>query len=226
MQTVTTIGLDIAKSVFQVHGVDSTGHVVIRRQLKRRAVLAFFQKLLPPKSPPAIGVPRVNRRDLREARAPTRFASFAICNVNQPSPQHRSITFIPELMPTAASTVAGLGHSASHQPAAGISVTFKKARELRHCATRPCLGICILGSSWPSHGPYRSLAAVSHGWTGVCSLSTYHREAEICVFFNNPVYFRVASPLVAPIRNCGGSVNRCFRSCILLRGVSGVIGRP
>ena len=32
MQTVTTIGLDIAKSVFQVHGVDSTGHVVIRRQ--------------------------------------------------------------------------------------------------------------------------------------------------------------------------------------------------
>src|SRR3979411_1887589 len=47
MQTVTTIGLDIAKSVFQVHGVDSTGHVVIRRQLKRRAVLAFFQKLLP-----------------------------------------------------------------------------------------------------------------------------------------------------------------------------------
>jgi transposase len=33
--------------IFQVHGVDSTGHVVIRRQLKRRAVLAFFQKLLP-----------------------------------------------------------------------------------------------------------------------------------------------------------------------------------
>ncbi len=45
MQTVTTIGLDIAKSVFQVHGVDAGGHVVIRRQLKRRYVLAFFQKL-------------------------------------------------------------------------------------------------------------------------------------------------------------------------------------
>jgi transposase len=45
MQTVTTIGLDIAKSVFQVHGVDATGQVVIRRQLKRRYVLAFFQKL-------------------------------------------------------------------------------------------------------------------------------------------------------------------------------------
>ncbi len=45
MQTVTTIGLDIAKSVFQVHGVDAGGHVVIRRQLKRRYALAFFQKL-------------------------------------------------------------------------------------------------------------------------------------------------------------------------------------
>jgi hypothetical protein len=40
-------GLDIAKSVFQVHGVDAEGKVVIRRQLKRRYVLAFFQKLPP-----------------------------------------------------------------------------------------------------------------------------------------------------------------------------------
>ena len=47
MQTITTIGLDIAKSVFQVHGVDADGQVVIRRQLKRRYVLAFFQKLPP-----------------------------------------------------------------------------------------------------------------------------------------------------------------------------------
>jgi transposase len=45
MQAVTTIGLDIAKSVFQVHGVDAAGQVLIRRQLKRRYVLAFFQKL-------------------------------------------------------------------------------------------------------------------------------------------------------------------------------------
>jgi transposase len=47
MQTVTTIGLDIAKSVFQVHGVDAVGQVVIRRQLKRRVVLTFFEKLPP-----------------------------------------------------------------------------------------------------------------------------------------------------------------------------------
>jgi len=47
MQTVTTVGLDIAKSVFQVHCVDAVDQVVIRRQLKRRYVLAFFQKLPP-----------------------------------------------------------------------------------------------------------------------------------------------------------------------------------
>ena len=41
MQAVTTIGLSIAKSVFQVHGVDAIGNVVIRRQLKRRYVLAI-----------------------------------------------------------------------------------------------------------------------------------------------------------------------------------------
>ena len=47
MHGVTTIGLDIAKSVFQVHGVDAEGNVIVRRQLKRRYVLAFFQKLPP-----------------------------------------------------------------------------------------------------------------------------------------------------------------------------------
>jgi len=45
MQAVKTIGLDVAKSVFQVHGVDADGQVVIRRKLKRRYLLAFFEKL-------------------------------------------------------------------------------------------------------------------------------------------------------------------------------------
>ena len=45
MQTVTAIGLDIAKSVFQIHGIDAGGQIVIRRKLKRRYVLMFFQKL-------------------------------------------------------------------------------------------------------------------------------------------------------------------------------------
>src|ERR1700759_675588 len=47
MQSISTIGLDIAKSVFQVHGVDVAGQVVVRRQLRRRYVLSFFQKLPP-----------------------------------------------------------------------------------------------------------------------------------------------------------------------------------
>jgi len=47
MQTITTIGFDIAKSVFQVHGVDAVGQVIVRRQLKRRQVIEFFQKLPP-----------------------------------------------------------------------------------------------------------------------------------------------------------------------------------
>ena len=41
MQTITTIGFDIAKSVFQVHGVDADGQVVVRRQLKRRYIGIF-----------------------------------------------------------------------------------------------------------------------------------------------------------------------------------------
>jgi transposase len=47
MQSITTIGLDVAKSVFQVHCVDAGGQVVMRRQLKRRYVLTFFEKLPP-----------------------------------------------------------------------------------------------------------------------------------------------------------------------------------
>ena len=47
MEAITTIGLDIAKSVFQAHGVDAAGTVVVRRQLKRRYVVAFFQKAPP-----------------------------------------------------------------------------------------------------------------------------------------------------------------------------------
>jgi transposase len=47
MQAVTIIGLDIAKSVFQIHGVDAAGNVIVRRRFKRRYVLPFFQKLPP-----------------------------------------------------------------------------------------------------------------------------------------------------------------------------------
>jgi transposase len=42
MGEVSTIGLDIAKSVFQVHGVDVDGTVVIRKRVSRTKVLEFF----------------------------------------------------------------------------------------------------------------------------------------------------------------------------------------
>jgi transposase len=47
MQTVKTIGLDIAKSVFQIHGIDAAGNVVVRRKLKRRYVLLFRRVCAP-----------------------------------------------------------------------------------------------------------------------------------------------------------------------------------
>ena len=47
MQTISTIGFDIAKNVFQVHGVDQKGEVVILRQLRRAGILPFFKRLSP-----------------------------------------------------------------------------------------------------------------------------------------------------------------------------------
>ncbi len=47
MNEVITTGVDLAKNVFQVHGVDADGAVVVRRKLRRRQVLAFFKKLPP-----------------------------------------------------------------------------------------------------------------------------------------------------------------------------------
>lgn len=42
-----TIGIDLAKSVFQVHGIDATGAVVIRKKLRRAQLLTFFEALTP-----------------------------------------------------------------------------------------------------------------------------------------------------------------------------------
>ena len=42
---VSTIGVDLAKNVFQVHGVDSLGKVVITRQLRRKQVIDLFSKI-------------------------------------------------------------------------------------------------------------------------------------------------------------------------------------
>ncbi len=44
---VNTVGLDLAKNVFQVHGIDDTGKVIVRRSLRRRQMMPFFGKLEP-----------------------------------------------------------------------------------------------------------------------------------------------------------------------------------
>ena len=46
MEKISTIGLDIAKNVFQVHGIDEAGNIVVQRQLRRRQVLPFFERPL------------------------------------------------------------------------------------------------------------------------------------------------------------------------------------
>src|SRR5438552_10509389 len=45
MSEITTIGLDLAKHVFQVHGVDAQGTTVLRKRLRRGQVLAFFSRI-------------------------------------------------------------------------------------------------------------------------------------------------------------------------------------
>ncbi len=47
MTKVSTIGLDLAKSVFQIHGADATGRPVLRKWLRRRQLLGFFSELDP-----------------------------------------------------------------------------------------------------------------------------------------------------------------------------------
>lgn len=44
---ISTVGLDLAKSIFQVHGVDGAGQIVVRKTLRRSQVLPFFSKLSP-----------------------------------------------------------------------------------------------------------------------------------------------------------------------------------
>src|SRR5712672_513484 len=44
---ITTIGLDIAKNMFQIHGIDAAEEVIVRKQLRRGQVMAFFEALAP-----------------------------------------------------------------------------------------------------------------------------------------------------------------------------------
>ena len=65
MGQVVTIGLDIAKSVFQVHGVDAAGEVGVRRQIRRGQLLQFFDK----QPPCLVGIEACGVRALLGSRA-------------------------------------------------------------------------------------------------------------------------------------------------------------
>ena len=67
---ITTIGLDIAKRVFQAHGADATGKAVLRRKLQRAEVLAFFASL-----PPCVNRHGVGTRYRRPTGTPFRHRS-------------------------------------------------------------------------------------------------------------------------------------------------------
>ena len=47
MSEIITVGVDLAKNVFQVHGLDAAGRAVVARKLARGRVLPFFEKLQP-----------------------------------------------------------------------------------------------------------------------------------------------------------------------------------
>ena len=70
---ITTIGLDIAKNVFQVHGIDAAEKVVVRKQLRRSQVLAFFKAL----TPCLVGMEDIGRRSQRSSRRGERRIRYA-----------------------------------------------------------------------------------------------------------------------------------------------------
>ena len=81
MQAVTTIGLDIAKSVFQVHGIDAAGKVIVRRQLKRRYLWKGLGADSEEKHEPASGVDTelVDSLKTLDPERPIREADIVLC---------------------------------------------------------------------------------------------------------------------------------------------------
>ena len=47
MSDITTVGLDLAKNIFQIHAVDAQGYVIEKRSLRRSQLIAYFKKLPP-----------------------------------------------------------------------------------------------------------------------------------------------------------------------------------
>ena len=85
-----TVGLDIAKHVFQVHGVDVEGTVVFRRKLKRSEVLDFFDKL--PGSLiglEACATAHYWARQIRSSRSRSAADAAVLCEALRQAPEER-----------------------------------------------------------------------------------------------------------------------------------------
>src|SRR3954451_24424331 len=101
MERVATVGFDIAKSVFQVHGIDATGTVVVRRKLSRGRVLTFFEALpeglLPTRGlADSLALPKSSRVRIDggewEIRHATRGCLGSSSTCGQPRPSRRTRT--------------------------------------------------------------------------------------------------------------------------------------
>lgn len=83
MGQIVTIGLDIAKSVFQVHGVDESGAVIVRRQVRRAQLLAFSSRQRGSAGPSALDASRLGSSPGLHSNAP--FAQQIESNVSNES---------------------------------------------------------------------------------------------------------------------------------------------
>jgi len=70
LSEVTVVGLDLAKHVFQVHGIDASGHVIVAKPIERGKLLEFFASL----PPCLVGLEAVGR----PITGPARSASWAM----------------------------------------------------------------------------------------------------------------------------------------------------
>ena len=90
MRNITTVGLDLAKSVFQLHGVDERGREVLRKTLKRGEVASFFARL----APCVIGIEACGSahfwaRKLSEFRSHGQADGAAVCEAVRQDQQER-----------------------------------------------------------------------------------------------------------------------------------------
>ena len=120
---ISTIGLDIAKNVFQVHGIDAAEKVVVRKRLRRRQMLEFFKAL-----PPSLAI-------LLNANTALHRRVILTCTVRRPGPSPSSATSMP-------------GPATSRGAGPDYSTTMK----IRAFRARPEAGVDGVTRPKPPHG--------------------------------------------------------------------------